>query len=93
MRIAARIHLAIAICCTYEGMIIALPAEIWDPYRKCSPNLIFQKLLELGRKVIPRTVSTSKRGPKKQKIHTVGTDFLVHHSTARLLKLENSLLR
>jgi hypothetical protein len=72
----------------YEGMMIAIPSTGWSSWADAEPAQIAQRLLELGRCVEPRRVSTHKRGPKtrKPKSYVDGVIARAHHSAARQLK-------
>lgn len=81
-------YLALSIRSDYKGMMIVLPPRVWSSWGNIDPPQITQKLLELGRYVLPQRVSTHKRGPKikKPKNYVDAATARTHHSTARLLK-------
>ena len=80
-------HLAEHIKSGYEGMLIALPSEYWPSAQDNSPRELAQRLLRLARRISPRQVATSKRGPKidKPKGYVDGATARAHVSTARVL--------
>ena len=55
-------HLALQIRASYEGMLIALPAEHWPSCRDANATELAGNLLRLARILNPRQVATSKRG-------------------------------
>ena len=73
-------HLAEHVKSGYEGMLIALPSQYW-------PSAQDSSLRELARRILPRQVATSKRGPKidKPKGYVDGATARAHVSTARVL--------
>ena len=80
-------HLAEHIKSGYEGMLIALPSEYWPSAQDSSPRELAQRLLRLARRILPRQVATSKRGPKidKPKGYVDRATARAHVSTARVL--------
>lgn len=57
-------HLAQHIKSRYEGLTIALPPKHWPRVSEDDdPNVLLEKLLRLARRIPPRQVGTSKRGP------------------------------
>jgi len=81
-------YLALDIKSEYEGMLIALPAPTWASWSQADPHAIAQRLLELGRRINPKRLTTHKRGPKisKPKGYVDGATARAHVSTARVLK-------
>ena len=80
-------HLAQHVRGAYEGLIIAVPPAYW-PNTPQDTAQVVQRLLALARRIIPRQVATSKRGPKieKPKGWVTGDKARAHVSTARVLK-------
>lgn len=80
-------HLAQHIKSGYEGMLIALPSEHWPSAQDESPRELAHRLLRLARRIPPRQVASSKRGPKldKPKGYVDGPIARAHVSTARVL--------
>jgi len=80
-------HLAQHVRGAYEGLIIAVPPAYW-PNTPQDTAQVVQRLLALARRIIPRQVATSKRGPKieKPKGWVTGDKARAHISTARVLK-------
>lgn len=85
-------HLAWHIKCGYEGMLIALPAELWPGMASDSDQEFVQRLLSLARRISPEQVATSKRGPKTncQKGYIEGSLARAHISTARALRQDRA---
>lgn len=81
-------HLAVQVASDYQGMLIALPAPEWRPWSEATPAHIAQYLLHLAAQVSPRSVATSRRGPKKDKPKPYVDAAVVrkHLSTARVLR-------
>lgn len=81
-------YLALHIQSSFEGMLIALPALIWEKWSEADPAMIAQRLLALARHVDPKRVATHKRGPKidKPKGYVDGVTARAHVSTDRVLK-------
>jgi IS4 transposase len=80
-------HLACQIRASYEGMLIALPAEHWPSCHSASATGLAGHLLRLARMLNPRQIATSKRGPKivKPKGYVDGAIARAHVATARVL--------
>ncbi|MDD2729138.1 IS4 family transposase [Malikia sp.] len=81
-------HLAVDVVSDYKGMLIALPPSAWSSWSEASPEHMADYLLHLARFVSPRSVATSKRGPKKPKPkgYVEAAAVRKHVSTARVLR-------
>lgn len=82
-------HLAQHIKSGYEGLSIAVPPEHWSGVsEEEDPSAFLQRLLCLARRIRPKQVATSKRGPKidKAKGYVDGKTARSHVSTDRVLK-------
>ncbi len=81
-------HLAQHVRSGYEGLLIALPEDHWPASSPQEPVQVVQRLLALARRIAPRQVATSKRGPKvdKPKGWVDGATARAHVSTGRVLK-------
>lgn len=81
-------HLAVDVVSDHQGMLIALPPSAWSSWSEASPERMVDYLLHLARFVSPRSVATSKRGPKKPKPKGYVEVAAVrkHLSTARVLR-------
>lgn len=81
-------HLAEHVKSGYEGMLIAVPAEHWPSAAGHTAQSLAETLLRLARRILPRQVATSKRGPKidKPKGYVDGSIARSHVSTARMLR-------
>jgi hypothetical protein len=81
-------HLAQHVRGAYEGLLIAVPPAHWPNWAPQDTDQVVQRLLALARRIIPRQVATSKRGPKieKPKGWVAGDKARAHVSTARVLK-------
>ena len=81
-------HLAVDVVSNYKGMLIALPPSAWSSWSEASPERTAHYLLDLARFVSPRSVATSKRGPKKPKPkgYVEAAAVRKHVSIARVLR-------
>jgi len=81
-------HLVEHVKSGYEGMLIAVPAEHWPAAAEHTAQTLAQTLLRLARRILPKQVATSKRGPKldKPRGYVDGSIARSHVSTARVLK-------
>ena len=81
-------HLAVDVVSDYKGMLIALPPSAWSSWSEANPGRLVDYLLHLARFVSPRSVATSKRGPKKPKPkgYVEAAAVRQHVSTARVLR-------
>jgi hypothetical protein len=81
-------HLAEHVKSGYEGMLIAVPAEHWPDATGQTAQSLAERLLRLARRILPKQVATSKRGPKldKPKGYVDASIARSHVSTARVLK-------
>lgn len=80
-------HLAVQIRRGYEGLCIALPPEHWSSWGDAGPASLAKRLLQLARRIDPRQVATSERGPKrdKSKGYVAAAIVRAHVATARVL--------
>jgi IS4 transposase len=81
-------HLAVDVASDYKGMLIALAPSAWGSWSQASAERTTEYLLRLARRVSPRSVATSRRGPKKPKAKGYVEAGAVgkHVSTARVLR-------
>ena len=79
-------HLVVQIRSGYEGMMIALPPQHWTPPDDTSCGLAHQ-LLQLARRIRPKSIAVSKRAPKakKPKGYVDGATARAHVATARIM--------
>ena len=77
-------HMADEVASTYKGMMIALPAEEWEPYGRLGVREMAEFLREAASQAWLAKYPRSKHGPKKPRPKRTGriTD---HVATARLL--------
>lgn len=80
--------LAMLMRSSYEGMLVALPAPLWQSWSEADPAVIARRLLELAQRVDPKRVCTHKRGPKieKPKGYVDKAVAQKHVSTARMIR-------
>ena len=77
--------LADEIAGTYRGLMIALPAEHWQPLANVDAKTLAQLLIALARKASLARYKKSPRGPKKPKLRRTRFAKAKHIATARLL--------
>jgi IS4 transposase len=80
-------HLAVQIRRGYEGLCIAVPPKHWASWGEANPTPLAERLMRLARRITPRQVATSKRGPKRDKTKGYVEAALVraHIATGRVL--------
>ncbi|MEW6753468.1 MAG: transposase [Candidatus Latescibacterota bacterium] len=78
-------YLAVELASTYQGMMIAIPAEQWRLFREASTEQLAQLLLTLAEHVELRRYRKHPRGPKKPVSKAPRDPAVPHVSTARLL--------
>ena len=78
-------HLATQVAGTYQGMMIALPAEEWRPLGELADEAFAQWLLGLARGVNLRRLRKEPRGPKKPRPRRTRFAGKKHIATSRLL--------
>lgn len=77
--------LADEIAGTYRGMMIAIPAEHWQPLANADAKTLAQLLIALARKASLPRYKKSPRGPKKPKPRRTRFAKAKHIATSRLL--------
>lgn len=80
--------LADEIAGTYRGMMIAIPAEHWQPLADADAKTLAQLLITLARKASLPRYKKSPRGPKKPKPRRTRFATAKHIATSRLLAHE-----
>jgi IS4 transposase len=70
---------------TYGGMMVALPAEQWEPYRDMTPKALAQVLKKIAAAADLSFYRLHRRGPKKPQPPRTRPKNQPHVSTARLL--------
>lgn len=78
-------YLATEIQGVYQGMMIALPPEEWEPFRTMSVAKLVALLKALARQADMALYKRSRRGPKKPQPARIHCKSKPHVSTARLL--------
>jgi IS4 transposase len=71
----------------YEGMLIAVPEQVWVEYEAASPTALAQSLIRIAANAQPKRLRKHPRGPKKKtKTGYVAHGVASRHvSTARVL--------
>lgn len=79
-------HLVVQIRSGYEGMLVALPPEHWSAPDIETSGLV-ERMLQLAKRIRPKSIATSKRGPKpkKPKGYVDGATARAHVATARVI--------
>lgn len=80
--------LADEIAGTYRGMMIAIPAEHWQPLAEADTPTLAQLLIAWARKTSLTRYKKSPRGPKKPKPRRTRFPTAKHIATSRLLAQE-----
>jgi IS4 transposase len=80
-------HLVLQIQSSYEGMLIALPAEQWPSPDDTDPTALVEQLTRLARNIIPKQVAASPRRPKPatKRGYVDTATARAHVATARVL--------
>ena len=71
---------------TYQGMMMAIPADEWHIFRRMRPAEMVATLRALAPKVRLEAYRNSPRGPKKPRPKRENTTKAPHVSTAKLLR-------
>jgi IS4 transposase len=69
----------------YRGMMIAIPADQWEPFRNLTAAQLAVALKELTHKARLSAYQRHRRGPKKPRPERIHSKDKPHVSTARLL--------
>ena len=80
-------HLAVHIRSGFDGLLIALPPEHWPGPVEGGLAGLVERLLQLARRIDPKRVAASKRGPKHKvpKAYVDGKTARAHVATARVM--------
>lgn len=78
-------YLAAEVKGVYQGMMIALPAVDWEPFRTMSLAQLAATLKALARQADLARYARSRRGPKKPRPARIHCKHQPHVSTARLI--------
>jgi IS4 transposase len=71
---------------SHDGMMVAIPAEEWEPFQTMTVVLFAQTLLQMAANVNLKKFKKNLRGPKKPKAKCDQYTKHPHVSTARLLE-------
>ena len=71
---------------TYQGMMIAIPADEWRVFRCMGPAELAATLWALAQKVRLKAYRKNPRGPKKPRPKREGHTKSSHVSTAKILR-------
>jgi hypothetical protein len=80
-------YLTLEVAQVTGGMMIAVPAENWEVFRKMSPEKFAATLVELARHLDPRKYVKHPRGPKRKQPKKISGKTNHHVSTARILAM------
>jgi IS4 transposase len=86
---ASSYHMADEVASTYKGMLIALPAEEWEPYGRLGVREMAEFLREAASQAWLAKYPRATRGPKKPQPRKTSGRKNHHVSTARLLNQQN----
>lgn len=81
-------HLALDVAGKYQGMMIALPPEEWQPLARMTDAEFTEWLLGIARGVPLERYPKKPRGPKKPRPKRTRFAQSKHIATARLLAVE-----
>jgi hypothetical protein len=80
-------YLTLEVSQVTAGMMIAIPAEDWEVFRRMSPRKFAATLVELAQRLDPRKYVKHKRGPKRPQPKKISGKTNHHVSTARILAM------
>jgi hypothetical protein len=80
-------YLTLEVAQVTAGMMIAVPAESWEMFRRMPPQKLAATLVELARRLDPRKYIKHKRGPKRKQPKKISGKTNHHVSTARILAM------
>jgi hypothetical protein len=80
-------YLTLEVSQVTAGMMIAIPAENWEIFRRMSPRKFAATLVELAQRLDPRKYVKHKRGPKRPQPKKISGKTNHHVSTARILAM------
>lgn len=80
-------YLTLEVAQMTAGMLVAIPTENWDVFRKMSPKRFAATLVELARRLDPRKYIKHKRGPKRKQPKKISGKTNHHVSTARIIAM------
>jgi hypothetical protein len=80
-------YLTLEVSQVTAGMMIAIPAENWEIFRRMSPKKFATTLVELAHRLDPRKYIKHKRGPKRPQPKKISGKINHHVSTARILAM------
>jgi hypothetical protein len=80
-------YLTLEVAQMTAGMLVAIPTENWEVFRKMSPTRFASTLVDLARRLDPRKYIKHKRGPKRKQPKKISGKINHHVSTARILAM------
>jgi hypothetical protein len=80
-------YLTLEVAQVTAGMMIAVPKEDWEVFRRMSPKKFATLLIDLAQHIDPRKYSKHKRGPKTKQPKKISGKRIHHVSTARILAM------
>ena len=86
---ASNRHMADEVASTYKGMMIALPAEDWEPYGRLGVREMAEFLREVASQAWLAKYPRATRGPRKPQPRKASGRKNHHVATARLLNQQN----
>jgi len=78
-------YLTLEVMQVTKGMLIAVPAEHWEVFRRMTRQDFADTMLNLARNMKTHKYTKSKRGPKKKPVAKISGKHNHHVSTARIL--------
>jgi len=80
-------YLTLEVAQVTAGMLIAVPTEAWEIFRRMPPKKFAATLVELARRLDLRKYIKHKRGPKRKQPKKISGKTNHHVSTARILAM------
>jgi IS4 transposase len=82
---ASSYAVAVELRVAYDGLVVNVPAEVWEVFAGWSASQLAEWLVGVARKADRKRYRKSKRGPKKPVERVKAGRKAAHRSTARLL--------
>ncbi len=80
-------YLTLEVAQVTAGMMIAIPEQDWEVFRRMSHKKFATVLIDLAQRIDPRKYTKHKRGPKTKQPKKTSGKRIHHVSTARILAM------
>jgi hypothetical protein len=84
-------EIAADVALTHDGMDVAIPTELWEPFQEMSAKQFAAWLVKTAKGVDMRDIKKARRGPKKPRHKPAFDPNHPHVSTARLLAARRAI--